>query len=178
MKQKSCITKCYKVFFVFSPSDKPFIGLSGMTCRLIAWAQVQEPLSGLSLRARHLTPDCSHVASPAIGVSRKEKYKRKKQSPSLTTTSYPGLSHFTASLLQLPSFRHTSICQTSPRAHPKMLLLDLFLTSGNSLPLHLCSGLYTVAASISEARLILLLMPWPLSPALQIQYKSLMSWQL
>ncbi len=79
MKQKSCITKCYKVFFVFSPSDKPFIGLSGMTCRLIAWAQVQEPLSGLSPWARHLTPDCSHVASPAIGVSRKEKYKRKNK---------------------------------------------------------------------------------------------------
>lgn len=61
----------------------------------------------------------------------------------MTTTFYPGPSHFTASLLQLPSFRLTSICQTSLRAHPKMLLLDLFLTSENSLPLHLCSGLYT-----------------------------------
>ncbi len=36
----------------------------------------------------------------------------------------------------------------------------------------------TLAASIIKTRLILLLMPWPLCPALKIQYKSLISWQL
>ncbi len=128
---------------MFSPSDKPFIGLYGLTCRLIAWAQVQEPLSGLSPWAKHLTPDCSHVASPAIGISRKEKYKRKNKA--LPWTLLP----IQALVISRPAYCNFLLsglpasCQTSSRAHPKMLLLDLFLTSENALLLHLCSGLYT-----------------------------------